>query len=266
MSIEMQVAPYTEAEKKQIGRAFGTKELFQKFRRSIINAVMVAPAFFEKIRAIVAEQVKEINLRIESLSNDLPKMIQTEVAHQLADSDKATSLDEKVIGAQLDAALRDPAKAIIIVEAILANDTAREVLQRGLYLQEKTAIEQARQRRRENLTGAVIAFYRDRNPHDVETNINIANDVQPLVELIETEGVVKGKQTRMYDATVGEWITDRETKMAEVVAGLCKRNTKQELIDGHAGRLVEKGFDPNDSEAVKAEISVQSDIADKIKK
>lgn len=165
-----------------------------------------------------------------------------------------------MLSAEVEAKLRDPGFVSALVEAIASNEELCGRLGFALEQCRKKKYGEAAERRRENLTAAVVNFYNDRDESDqVEPDA-----VATLVEQLDNEGVVRGLRITQYADRIAKVIPERETAMAELISELCKARTNQAVIAANARLLVMEGL-PLEKSAVRTRLEQEDDIASFLK-
>lgn len=206
------------------------KVAIERLERRIIKTICTA---------LGVEKLSDINLKIESATNDVPARI----------------------SADIEAKLRDPGFIKGLAEAFASNEDACTQLNLALEQFRRRRIDEAADRRHENLTVAVTTFYAERDP-----NAQLSEEsTRGLVELLDREQVVKGLRASQYGDAVAKAIISMEEEMSTLIAGLCKARTPEQVIESNAALLILEGI-PLERKAVRARLEREEDIASCLRK
>ena len=236
---------FTEKEGQLLGQLF-PNGLLTKVGVVIRDAILAAPQLAQKIREIIAEEIQKLSLRIEHISNELPKQVQTEVTYQLANNSKTAQIDEEALYQKF-------------VSRLLTDQS----FQRNFAEVQRTSRQRAEESRRETIT-QIIAGIR---------HIPIMAVNQDLVDDLDGGMVIKNMktdQTRLK--AVEDALVKRQDEMVEAIKSLVLKNKQEssaELISKYAQVLVDQAIPsdkPTEVRSALQNIDEENEIAPILKK
>ena len=157
---------------------------------------------------------------------------------------------------------KDPESCRVLVAGIINDpDAALDTLQRAIHEASEKIKSSIKDTRIKNIGNAIFAIYNERSDGKSELT---DEDITPLVNRVENERVVTGKNARFYIDTIGAWLVDQESKMAEVIATMVYANTAPAVVNSYAKTLVLAGVTTDNTDAVHTCLAKDEDI--KLKK
>jgi len=225
-----------------------SQKLAELIEAAIDRRISALPA--PVIPEMTEAEEQEVEQRIAEIANTtLAEARQSIVDEATAKAiEAARSGTTAAIGQQLTASLADPVQLRQLVTGIINDPEAMDVLQRAIHEASERVKGSIKDRRVDNIGEAIFAIYNERSGGESKLT---DEDIGPLVNRIENERVVSGKRAQLYIDTIGAWLVDQESKMAEVITAMAYANTDPAVIDSYARLLISKGITPDNAGTIR---------------